>query len=159
MRLPTRVGVNRNHHRPRYRWVRSLPHASGGESVRIPSLSISSRGLPHASGGESRFPLMATFELIVVFPTRVGVSRRDQKTFHSLRIPHSRGGESVIRFSQSPADGNFPHSRGGESPFEGLASDIKFPTRVGVSRVVPTFYPCPVFLTRVGVLHFSSFNL
>ncbi len=69
---------------------------------------------PHTRGDE---PYVDAEELavIVIFPTRVGMNRRESlQDRHQYHFPHTRGDEPVSGVPPSPSFSNFPHTRGDE---------------------------------------------
>ena len=89
--FPTRVGVNRGHRGNRGTAAR-LPHTRGGEPTRTAAITRQPTRLPHTRGGE---PSGAEYigRMPVVFPTRVGVNRKQDglTAHHHLSSPHAWG--------------------------------------------------------------------
>ena len=110
----------------------SLPHARGGVSpfIRDPSGKILSS--PRSWGCFHGFVVSIMF--VRVFPTLVGVFPYDScHRYSSYRLPHARGGVSLVRIRRRVPSWSSPRSWGCfYLPRSGGAGEGVFPTLVGV---------------------------
>ena len=129
--FPTRVGVFPVSHGPDLVGA-SLPHTSGGVSVRLGDEDRLYWSSPHEWGCFCEIYLTRVYS--VVFPTRVGVFLSEgARAGNSAGLPHTSGGVSAGRFTLRAARPSSPHEWG---CFQHAANrsriDQVFPTRVGV---------------------------
>ena len=108
--FPTHVGVfpESGH---RFSLPGSLPHARGGVSVVAGFLGGLGVSSPRTWGCFR--PQSCPTADLAVFPTHVGVFlRMDKKYFGKYRLPHARGGVSLIVLSVLPLPGSSPRTWG-----------------------------------------------
>ncbi len=159
--FPTRVGMVRQHERPKRSKYR-IPHTRGDGPQQHQQTASATQYSPHAWGWSGLTP--AYNQAAVVFPTRVGMVRRRLSRFASeASIPHTRGDGPGMVASLSRLIG-IPHTRGdgpgtyltltknswysphawgwsvGEHRLSGHSR--VFPTRVGMVRVVVERHIC-----------------
>ena len=127
-----------------------LPHARGGVSE-LDSLPAPYRSSPRPWGCFLEMPQGS----IPVFPTPVGVFPQMTVQAAYLRLPHARGGVSLIGKSYAVFAG-LPHARGGVSlRNERNGKLLVFPTPVGVF-LITLLRARLVFPTPVGVFLCSA---